>query len=135
MDYKSIFMLGRLPALGRAELESVLGAAHVQPLGEHAMASDVPLASVVFARLGSAVRMAKPLAVLGTTKWPEIQRYLIEQLPMFIADMPEGKLKLGLSVFGVPVSKQHLFRTGLELKKAAKHAGRTRAWCPARGSS
>src|SRR6185436_4415646 len=37
----------------------------------------------------------------------------------------EGKVKIGLSVFGLPISTQHLLRAGLELKKVCKKVGRS----------
>ncbi len=123
--YKSLFILGRQPAIGRAELESLLGADHVQPIGGH-MASDVAPDEIDFARIGSSIRLAKVLAELDTTKWPAIVRSLSKELPNNLDYLPEeGKIKLGLSVFDVPVTTQELFRTGLELKKICKKAGRS----------
>lgn len=122
---KSLFVLGRLPAIGRAELESLFGADNVEPVGERAMAASVSVDDVPFARLGGSVRMAHPLAVLDTVKWPEISRYLAEQLPHYIDSLPEGKLKLGLSAFGLTVNARQLTATGLELKKISKKAGRS----------
>lgn len=123
MDYRSVFILGRLPGIGRAELESLLGAETLTKVGLQAVASTVPYTEVNFARLGGSIRLAKPLALLNTTKWSDIHRYVVEKLPLWIADMPEGKVKLGLSAYDLLVNKPNLLRTGLELKKAAKKAG------------
>ncbi len=125
MQAKSIFILGRQPAIGRAELESLFGAEHLQPLGEQAMLCDVLPGDVPFARLGSSVRLAKALTRLDTTNWPELIRYITKELPAHLDYLPEGKLKLGLSAFGLPVTSQQLFRSGLELKKVCKKAGRS----------
>lgn len=127
---KSIFILGRQPAIGRAELESLLGAEHLFPIGETAIGSDLEPsefpANVTFARLGGSVRMATVLKPLNATAWPNLQRYVTEQLPTWLSTLPEGgKLKLGLSTFDIQVSTQQLFRTGLELKKACRAAGRS----------
>jgi tRNA (guanine10-N2)-dimethyltransferase len=123
MQYTSMFILGRQPAIGRAELESLLGA--IQPVGEQAVACDIAAGEIDFARIGSATRLAKVLTPLDTTNWPAIARYLTDKLPEHLDYLPEGKLKLGLSVFDLPVKPQQLFRTGLELKKVCKHAGRS----------
>lgn len=126
MEYKSIFMLGRQPAIGRAELESLFGADHVQPIGDQAMATDLAPDDIDFARIGGSVRLAKVLTPLPTTQWPALARYLAEKIPGHLDYLPpEGKLKLGLSVFGLPVKTEQLFRTGLELKKICKKAGRS----------
>ncbi len=123
--YKSLFILGRQPAIGRAELESLLGADHVAPLGQH-MASDIAPDQIDFERIGSSIRLAKILTELNTTQWPAIAQHLIKNLPQHLDFLPdEGKLKIGLSVFDVPVKTNQIFRTGLELKKAARNAGRS----------
>ena len=68
MMYKSLFILGRQPAIGRAELESLLGAEHVQPVGEH-MASDISPDEIDFARIGSSIRFAGRSSILGRIRW------------------------------------------------------------------
>jgi tRNA G10 N-methylase Trm11 len=125
MVYKSLFVLGRQPAIGRAELESLFGAGHLAPLGQQAMGSDIAVADAPFARLGGSVRLAKVLTVLPTTQWPALARYLQEKLPGHLDFLPQGKLKLGLSVFDVSVTTQQLFRTNLALKKICQKAGRS----------
>jgi tRNA G10 N-methylase Trm11 len=125
MLYKSLFILGRQPAIGRAELESLLGAEHVAPLGEH-MASDIAPSEINFDRIGSSIRLAKILAELDTVQWPKIARYLVDKFPEHLDYLPaEGKLKLGLSVFDLPVTTEQLFRAGLQLKSICKKAGRS----------
>lgn len=126
MIYKSILILGRQPAIGRAELESLFGAEHVQPLGDQAVASDLAWGDIDFARIGSSIRLAKVLTPLPTTQWTALARHLVEKMPAHLDYLPAaGKLKLGLSVFGLPVKTEQLFRTGLELKKICKKAGRS----------
>ncbi|HSW66601.1 MAG TPA: hypothetical protein VLI54_05690 [Bacillota bacterium] len=125
MMYKSLFILGRQPALGRAELESLLGSEHVKPISAGVVASDVDPADLAFSRLGGSIRMAKVLTSADTTNWPELAHYLTQTLAKRLAPLPEGKLKLGLSVFGLQVDSRQLFRTGLDLKKVCKKAGRS----------
>jgi tRNA (guanine10-N2)-dimethyltransferase len=84
----------------------------------------MPYDEIDFTRLGGSTRLAKPLTELDTTRWPDIARYLREQLPFHLDYLPEGKLKLGLSAFGLPVATKQLLATGLELKKVCKKAGR-----------
>ncbi len=125
MQYKSLFILGRLPAIGRAELESLLGADHVSVAGEH-MVSDVLPDDIDFARIGGSIRLAKILGAIDAVQWPAIAKRLAQLLPECLEHLPaEGKVKLGLSAFDIPVNMQHLFRTGLELKKICKKANRS----------
>jgi hypothetical protein len=126
MEYKSLFVLGRQPAIGRAELESLFGSDHLAPLGDFAVASDRPALDIPFARIGGSIRLARPLATLKNDKWPDIARAAIKQLPALLEKLPaEGKLKLGFSVYGLDISPQELLRTGLEAKKACKKLDRS----------
>lgn len=116
--------MGRQPAIGRAELESLFGAEHLQPIGDFAIACDITPADIQFDRIGSSIRLAKPVGETNKDKWPDISRFAIKQLPDLIDPMPvEGKVKLGVSVFGLDIPVDQLLRTGLELKKAVKKTG------------
>ena len=125
MDYRSLFVLGRQPAIGMAELESVLGSSHVKPLNDQVMASDIMPADIDFKRLGGSVRLGKVLNILDTTTWSDIANYLAKNLPAHLDYLPEGKLKLGLSSIGLNVAPQQLMRTGLQLKKICKQKDRS----------
>ncbi len=126
MMYKSLFILGRQPAIGLAELESVLGGAHIQPLGDRAALSDIPANEIPFGRLGSSVRVGAIIGEMDAVQWPAVSRTLYKVFPSLLHEMPaEGKIKLGLSIFSLPIDSKQLFRTGLELKKLCKQAGRS----------
>jgi len=124
MVYKSLLLLGRQPALGRAELESLLGAKHLERIGDQAMAADVLPEGIDFDRLGGSLRLAEVIAVVSTIQWPEIMRALAGQLSTLLNTMPpDGKIKLGLSCVGLPTNVRQLFRSGLDLKKQCKQLG------------
>ena len=120
-----IAILGRQPELGLAELESRFSAERVTPLSAHTAHIDVEPDAVPAHLLGGSVKLARPLATLPTTDWQKVLDYCRTFLPELIADMPDGKLKLGLSAYDLPVSAKTMQRSGLELKKAIKQAGRS----------
>lgn len=121
---QSLLVLGRQPALGLAELESLYGADKVRPIGAQAAAVDVDPCLLAFDRLGGSVKFCKILTTLETTSWKEIEKFLISVSPGHSERMPEGKMQLGLSVIGLEVSLGKLEATGLTLKKAIKKTGR-----------
>lgn len=121
----SLFILGRQPALGLAELESVFGAESVHPVGREAALLDIASENVDLGRFGGSIKLCTVLGVFETTKWPELQQQVIGQLPARIAETPEGKLQLGISTYGVSVKPQQLLAAGLSLKKALRGAGRS----------
>ena len=120
-----ICILGRQPALGFAELESRFGATAVTPLGSLAAQVDVPADTVPFQLLGSVMKFARPLATFDSIDWPTVMSLTSEKLAELLTEMPEGKIKLGLSVFDVDISLKALQRAGLELKKTLRNTGRS----------
>jgi tRNA (guanine10-N2)-dimethyltransferase len=120
---KSVLILGRQPALGIAEAESLFGADKITLLGKQAIVIDQPPDELRFSRLGGSVRAAKLLTYLPYTDWEKIEKYLAAELPAHAGYLAEGKIRLGLSVYGLSVNIRRLNATGLTLKKAVKNAG------------
>ncbi len=121
---KSLCILGRQPALGLAELESLYGADKLQTLGDHAALLEVDPCLLAFDRLGGSIKFCKLLTVLDTTSWKDIEKFLLRVSPDHSERMIEGKMQLGLSVIGFDVSLKQIEATGLNLKKAIRKTGR-----------
>lgn len=141
---QSLIILGRQPALGLAELESLYGAKAVQPVGAvgdaHSSASsrsysnqpttkaallDVDAVQIDFDRLGGSTKLAKVLTVQNTTDWQALQQYLVKVAPEHAALLPEGRLTIGISAYDLRTSPAAINATGLTLKKAIRATGRS----------
>lgn len=120
---QSIFILGRQPAIGRAELESLYGAEHIQPLGDLAVLSDLPASQINFARLGSSVKLAQYLDTIQVSDWRGIQDALPALVKKAAETVSEGKVQLGISAYGLRVNPKQLMAAGLTLKKTLRNAG------------
>jgi tRNA G10 N-methylase Trm11 len=120
---KSICILGRQPALGLAELESLYGEAHVRRLDSHALL-DLTAEDINFELLGGTIKTARILAVLPMTDWRKLSDYLAEKVPPYVKDMDEGKFTLGLSVYGPSPSVKQIEACLLEIKKEVRRTGR-----------
>ena len=121
---KTLAILGRQPALGIAELESLFGADKIQPLQGSGVLIDIPASEIPFARLGGVVKLGGILTTLETNDWFEIEDYLIEACEKHSIHVPEGKLTIGMSVYGLKVTPNMLERTMLSIKKEVKATGR-----------
>ncbi len=121
IEIKTVAILGRQPALGIAELESLYGAEHLQVFGKNAALLDIEASKIDFGRIGGSMRLAKILTELPN-EWSKIEDYLLEKTPEHAAYV-DGKLSFGISVFGIPMSPKKLARTALLVKKAIKAAG------------
>lgn len=121
---QSVMILGRQPALGLAELESMYGAAALRPIGDQAVIVDVDPCLLAFDRLGGSVKFCKLLTELDTTDWKAIEKFLVDVSPGHSQRLPAGKLLLGMSVIGLKVGLKQLEATGLTIKKAVRRTGR-----------
>lgn len=121
---QSVLILGRQPAMGLAELESLYGAEKVRPAGAPAAIVDVDPCLLAFDRLGGSIKFCKLLTTLETTNWKQIEKFLVEVSPGHTQAMPDGKMQLGLSLYGFNESIQQIEASGLTLKKAVRKTGR-----------
>jgi tRNA G10 N-methylase Trm11 len=131
---KAVCILGRQPALGLAELESLYGAEHIKPLDGAALL-DIPAEEINFKRLGGTIKVARILAELPDTSWPKLARYLVDKIPEHLTHLPDGKFTLGISVYGVKVSPADINRAGLEIKKIIRETGRPVRLVPNKAAS
>ena len=125
MNTTSLLLLGRQPAIGLAELESLYGADNLLPYGDNAALLDVPTAGVFFARLGGSTRLCKVLDNIHSSDWPSAKSYLTKTIPVLAADLPEGKLTFGVSVIGIRTGVKDVERVLLDIKKVLKQSGRS----------
>lgn len=131
---KSLLILGRQPALGLAELESLYGPSAVEAVGGQAAVVDVDPCLLAFDRLGGSIKFCKLLTILDTTNWGQIEEFLIDISPDQSRMMPEGKMLLGLSLYGFNESIRRIESTGLNLKKAIRQTGRSVRLIPNKNS-
>jgi tRNA G10 N-methylase Trm11 len=122
----SIAILGRQPALGTAELESLYGASTVHIVNPQVVHLQVSPCTIDFRRLGGTMKLARLLTELDTTDWKRIEKFLLDVSPSHVEQMPEGKMHLGISTYGFDIQPQQLLATGLRVKKAIqKSSGRS----------
>jgi tRNA G10 N-methylase Trm11 len=124
MVMQSLLILGRQPALGIAELESLYGAANVQAAGNQAAIVDVDPCLLAFDRLGGSIKFCKILTTLDTTNWKQVEKFLLHVSADQSKMMPEGKMTLGLSLYGFSESLKRIEATGLSLKRVIRATGR-----------
>ncbi len=122
---QSLLILGRQPALGLAELESLFGANNITAIGTIAAVLDQDPSSVPFPRLGGSSKLARVLTRIDSTDWQKLISYIANEIPKHLDYIPQGKLKFGLSVYGMPVSAAKINAGALTIKKSIKQTGRS----------
>ena len=109
--------------MGLAELESIYGADHVAP-ADNAALLDIPAEEINFKRLGGTIKTARVLTTLDSTDWASAAKYLKDEVPEYVANLPEGKFTLGVSIYGLPVRVDEINKALLEIKKSIRKSGR-----------
>ncbi len=119
MDNKSICILGRLPAIATAELESLFGSNNVSKLSSESVLVNLDPANIDYKRLGGTVKLCQLLHVFDDNNWDNVESYLMQSISEYISDGSK-KLTLGLSAYSLRINPKQLLKTGLRLKKVVK---------------
>ncbi len=117
MDY--IAILGRQHHLGLAELEALYGPGNIKPINAHACFVNE---DVDFARIGSSVKFTRVIESLAS----HTPQQAIADCLNYIVDNRkhrQGKLQLGISVYGGHMRPPQINRAALELKKKLRSKG------------
>jgi tRNA (guanine10-N2)-dimethyltransferase len=117
---QSVCILGRQPALGLVELESLYGADAVSAVSPQAAGLALPASDVEFSRLGGSTRLGHVIAVLPSTDWKAVERQLPRLVAGIASGLPDGKIQLGLSAYDLKISPSKLNAAGLTLKKTLR---------------
>jgi tRNA G10 N-methylase Trm11 len=122
----SLLLLGRQPALGLAELESLFGAPALSRLSHDSVVLNKVLSREEFNRLGGTIKAADIIHTLDTTDPKRIEDFILHRMPALIPELPnKGKLQIGISVYAVPLSAQKVQAFGLSLKKILRTEDRS----------
>lgn len=118
----NICILGRQSKLALAELEMRYGAsAIVASHGDFALVD----ADIDIDTIGGTIKVAKLLTELETTNPQKVFDYCRRELPKHASMRPEGKIQLGVSLYGFDMPVQKINANVLSLKKAIKSSGRS----------
>jgi len=130
--HKTIAILGRQPALGIAELESIYGAASIKSFGSHCLLQE-DITKSYFRHLGGTIRVGTILADIDATNWKTIEKRILDNSESLFPEV-DGKLSFGVSAFGVKASGKDISKTALLLKKAIKSNGQSVRMVPQKGT-
>lgn len=118
-----IAILGRQPAIGVAELESVFGAENIKPLKPgYVLVNDSRILDKAN-YLGGTIKIVKTLQEIPSTNWYEIEKSLSNFLQKTISNFEGSKLTIGLSAYGFNLSPAKINASALSLKKIIKRSG------------
>jgi tRNA G10 N-methylase Trm11 len=119
-----VCILGRQPALGIAELETRFGSDSITVVQPGIILLKTEH-EVNFNNFGGVLKVGQLLTTLGHADWDKGIHYVQKTLPEHLQYIPDGKITVGVSVYGLPVSVPKINAGALSLKKVIKNAGRS----------
>ena len=117
-----ITILGRQPELSLAELEAVFGTDSVRPFSNEAAVVTNDQFDVQ--RFGGIQKAGRVVAELDRAAWDTLSRDIVQRYGRELKS-GEGKLTVGISVYGQNVAPRDVQRTGIALKQALRKHGRS----------
>ena len=120
---ETLCLLGRQPELGITELEALYGSDKLKVVGNTAVLISLPPDKIDFTRLGGTIKLCQVLDHLDTDNWVDIERTVLEKVSQYLPPTLEGKLKVGLSVYGLSITLIKLQGFSFSIKKALRSAG------------
>lgn len=116
-----IAILGRQPELSLAELEQRFGSQSVKSFSDTAGLVQTEYFDIQ--TIGGTVKAGRVIAELELADWPRLSRDIVQRYSKELRG--DGKLTLGISVYGRAVAPREIQRTGLALKQSLKKQGRS----------
>ena len=122
-----IAILGRLPNLSIAELESCFGSDAVAWASKGAKTADIGTAVIQtdhfdIERLGGTTKAGKIVDELSTTDWHRVSQAVVARYTNNW-NSHEGKITLGISTYNFAVSSREVQKVGIILKQSLKKHG------------
>lgn len=117
--YMHIAILGRQPALGVAELERLYGAGAVHWFSDNSALVDS--SRFDFNRLGGTQKAGRVVAEL-TGDWRKVSMRIVKEYTAAWGEH-QGKITLGISVYGFRATAREVQKTGIILKSKLKEQG------------
>lgn len=115
-----VAILGRQPALGIAELETVFGGNSVTPLSNLATLIDTDRLDIQ--RLGGSLKAGLVTIEITSGDWHKVNQKIVQYYSRAWASF-EGKITIGLSAYGFDVDPRDVQKIGIILKQKLKKSG------------
>lgn len=121
---KTIFILGRQPELGLAELES-FSELDIYKFSSATAYSDKKIEGSFIHRLGGTMKIVDIVGSTNLLDNSKIESFILKNLKDYIINLPEGKINLGISCYGLSVNANQTNRLALGIKKVIRSSGRS----------
>ena len=114
---KSFAILGRQPAIGFAELESLFGANSVNKLDSSLGVINREIIYLEARNLGSVIKVGKVSAIISYSNWQSLENTIYEAMSEELTTKTSRKINFGISVYGISVKPADVTALGIKIKR------------------
>jgi tRNA G10 N-methylase Trm11 len=114
---KSFAILGRQPAIGFAELESLFGANSVNKLDSSLGVINREINYLEARNLGSVIKVGKVSAIISYSNWQSLENTIYEAMSEELTTKTSRKINFGISVYGISVKPADVTALGIKIKR------------------
>ena len=114
---KSFARLGRQPAIGFAELESLFGANSVNKLDSSLGVINREIIYLEARNLGSVIKVGKVSAIISYSNWQSLENTIYEAMSEELTTKTSRKINFGISVYGISVKPADVTALGIKIKR------------------
>lgn len=112
-----IAILGRQPALGMAELEHLYGSSNTAWFSDDT--ATIKTDELSIEQLGGTQKAGRVVIELPASDWHRVSQKIVQAYVQAWSGF-EGKITLGISVYGFPIDAREVQKTGIILKQKLK---------------
>ncbi len=114
---KSFAILGRQPAIGFAELESLYGYNSVSKQSSALAFIDQDISYLAARNLGSVIKVGKIHKVLNYSGWDQLESAIFQAIETELTIKSTRKINFGVSVYDISIKPALISKTGISIKR------------------
>jgi len=122
---KTLFILGRQPVFGIAEIESLFPNVEINIINEKIISLDIEVSPDLMSRLGGTIKIAHEITKVNASKSESLEKLIIDSVVDNLASLPDGKINFGISYYGAGQTIRDIERIALNVKRFVKRTGRS----------
>ena len=121
---KTLFILGRQPLIGVAEIESLFPTENIERIDNKIISLERSFEPNLINRLGGTVKIAEEITGINDYS-DNLEQLIIKKVSEVIDSLPDGKVNFGISYYGNEQSVRDIERIAINVKRVIKKTGRS----------
>ncbi len=122
---KTLFILGRQPIFGVAEIESLFPNETISLVNDKVISLNIDVKPDLINRLGGTIKIAEEITRVDKFKFKSLEDLIVANLTDSLTTMYDGKINFGISYYGNDQTYRDIERIALSIKRIVKKGGKS----------